>query len=428
MRICLPVLVAAALLVCPALCHAAVAETLPKSEAVSGASSAPRHPSLFELTSEDGTRTIRFKGRIQVDTGWVSDSAQATSDGTPLGTRFGTEHDTEVRSFQLGIQGELGDHVAYKTGYIRAGGLSRMTDTYIEFRVAAFKLTLGQMREAASMEEETGSPNINLMERAAFTDAWDFRRRVGASLDYETDHVVIETALQTDNLFEDKPGRDRYAMSARAIVLPIAEKTRMIHLGVYAMRRVRQRDPGPGAIRGIQYDQRPEIHAIDQRFVDTGLIPASGDHVLGIELAGLSGPFNATAEAAVLTVHSLAAGPRPRFQGGYIEVGYFLTGETRPYNAQQWQHLTPRNPVGSGGFGAVQVILRVDYLDLESKRAGIYGGRQTAYLLGLNWHPIDEIKLMANFGLLKIADGPNFRDPAGNNTVQVVGLRGQIYW
>ena len=368
------------------------------------------------------------RGGFSSNSGWVSESARATSDGTPSGAQFGTQHNAEVRSFQFGIQGEIGDHIAYKTGYIRIPGASKMTDTYVEFRDADFRLTLGQEREAASMEEETGSPNLNFMERAAFTDAWNFRRRLGVGFGYETDHVVIETALQTDNLFQDRDERDRFAASARAIVLPVAEKNRMVHLGIYAMRRLRSRDPGPGAIRGIQYDQRPEIHAIDHHFVDTRLIPASGDHVMGVELAGLSGPFNATAEASVLTVHSFAPGPRPRFKGGYVEVGYFLTGETRRYNAQQWLHLAPKRPVGSGGFGAVEIILRIDYLDLESKRAGIYGGRQTAYLLGLNWHPIDQIKLMANFGLLKIANGPNFRDAAGNDTVHVVGLRGQIYW
>jgi phosphate-selective porin OprO/OprP len=428
MRMCLPVLLAVTLMADALPCPAAVAQTLPISEAASGVSSAPRHPSLFELKSDDGSRTIRFKGRIQIDSGWVSDSARATSDGTPTGNRFGTESNAEVRSVQLGIQGEIGDHIAYKTGYIHVPGASKLTNTYIEFRDADFRLTLGQSRAAASMEEETGSTNLNFMERAAFTDAWNFRRRLGAGFGYETDHVVIEAAIQTDNLLQDRDERDRYAASARAIVLPIAEKNRMIHLGIYAMRRVRVRDPGPGAIRGIQYDQRPEIHPIDQHFVDTGLIPASGDHVIGIELAGLSGPFNATAEASVLTVHAFAPGPRPRFQGGYIEVGYFLTGETRRYNAQQWLHVAPKSPVGSGGFGAIQVVLRLDYVDLESKRAGIYGGRQMAYLLGLNWHPIDQLKLMADFGLLKISNGPNFRDAAGNNTVQVVGLRGQIYW
>ncbi len=87
-------------------------------------------------------------------------------------------------------------------------------------------------------------------------------------------------------------------MSARAIVLPIAEKTRMIHLGVYALKRIRQRDPGPGAVREVRYDDRPAIHAIDQKFVDTGNIPATGDHIVGAEFAALDGPFNATAEAS----------------------------------------------------------------------------------------------------------------------------------
>ena len=429
MRTWLPVLLAVGGLVGFTPYLGAAAQSLPTSEAASGPSSASKHPSLFELRSDDGSRTIRFKGRIQLDTGWVGDSADATSDGTPSGTRFGTEHDSEIRSLQLGIQGELGDHIAYKAGYIRAGGSSKMTDSYVAFRAAGLRLSLGQMREAASMEEETGAPNLNLLERAAFTDAWDFRRRVGVGFGYEADNVVVEAAVQTDNLFQDKPERDRYALSARAIVLPIAEKTRMVHLGVYALRRVRQRDPGPGEIRAVGYDVRPAIHDLDQRFVETGQIPASGDHVYGAEFAALEGSLNATAEASVLTVDSTVAGvPDPRFWGGYVEIGYFLTGEVRPYEAHQWGHIRPKSPIGAGGFGAVQVVVRIDYLDLESPRAAIYGGRQLAYLIEVNWHPVELLKLMANVGLLKISDGPTYRNASGDNTVDVVGLRAQINW
>ena len=179
----------------------------------------------------------------------------------------------------------------------------------------------------------------------------------------------------------------------------------------------------------VQYDQHPEVHAIDQHFVDTGPLPADGDRVVGLELAGLSGPLNASAEAAFLKVDSIVPGvPAPKFSGGFVELGYFLTGETRPYVARNWEHVAPMKPIGSGGFGAVEVLAKIDYLDLQDPHAFVAGGRQTAYLLGLNWHPMDCVKLMANLAAIHVVDGPYFRKPSGHDTVDVVGLRGQVNW
>jgi phosphate-selective porin OprO/OprP len=389
-----------------------------------GSSSSP-----FQLSSPDGNLTMRFKGRIQVDWGSVSDSGDATSDGTPTGTRFGTQDDVEVRSVQFGIQGEVSDWISYKAGGIRAGGETKFTDTYVEADIHHFQVTLGHFREAVSMDEETGGPNVNFMERAAFTDAWDYRRRVGIGLDYETRHLILETALQTDNISQRAPERDRYAASARLIYLPVAEKNRMLHLAAYAFLRRRERDSGGLGGPFVRYRQRPEIHPIDQRFVDTGDIPAKGDHIYGLEVAGLSGPLNATAEASFLTVDPVTPGaPSPHLWGGYAEVGYFLTGESRPYAARQWAHVVPKSPLNRGGLGAVEILMRFDYLDLEDRAAQVLGGRQTAYLLGVNWYPVDHVRLMANAALIEIADGPNYRNAAGKNTLDVVGLRAQIDW
>ncbi|MGL5839444.1 MAG: porin, partial [Sphingorhabdus sp.] len=34
------------------------------------------------------------------------------------------------------------------------------------------------------------------------------------------------------------------------------------------------------------------------------------------------------------------------------------------------------------------------------------GGKQTSYLLGLNWYPIDYIRFMLNYGRVEIDGGP----------------------
>lgn len=376
----------------------------------------------IQTATPDANFTIQFRGRIQVDMGWVGDSRDATA----TGMRFGTEHDIEVRSVQFGAQGRIYDRIFYKIGGIRVAGRTKFTDTFVETRLGALELTLGHFREAVSMDEETGGPNVNMLERAAFTDAWDYRRRLGVGLDLTVGPFVLETAVQTDNISQHKAERDRLALSARAVFLPIAEKDRMVHLAAYATVRRRNRGFGPPV---VHYSVRPVIHPVDQRFVDTGDIPAKGDHIYGLELAGLAGPLNATAEAAFLKVDPLTpGGPSPDFTGAYVEVGYFLTGESRPYEARQWSHVKPARPLGPGGYGAVEVLARIDRLDLEDRAEGIHGGRQTEYIVGLNWYPIDHVRLMANAAIVDVTDSAAYRNSAGKDRLEIIGFRGQIDW
>ena len=59
----------------------------------------------------------------------------------------------------------------------------------------------------------------------------------------------------------------------------------------------------------------------------------------------------------------------PSFWGGYIEAGYFLTGETRGYKNGMWDRTKVLKPFSKGGWGAVQINGRVDYLDLDFEQA-----------------------------------------------------------
>ncbi|MHC5879762.1 porin, partial [Streptococcus pyogenes] len=45
----------------------------------------------------------------------------------------------------------------------------------------------------------------------------------------------------------------------------------------------------------------------------------------------------------------------PSFTGGYVELGYYLTGETRGYSGGRWARTKVLRPVGAGGWGAFQV-------------------------------------------------------------------------
>ena len=87
----------------------------------------------------------------------------------------------------------------------------------------------------------------------------------------------------------------------------------------------------------------------------------------------------------------------PVFQSVYVMASYILTGEHRLYRRQVGAFGTvhPERPFPSQGIGAVELVTRYSYLDLDS--AGIEGGVLHDWTLGLNWYPIRQTRLMLNY-------------------------------
>ena len=86
--------------------------------------------------------------------------------------------------------------------------------------------------------------------------------------------------------------------------------------------------------------------------------------------------------------------------------------------------IKPSKPVGKSGFGAVQLNLRYDYLDLID--AGIVGGKQDIYALGLVWTPVEYVRFIANYGHLEFRDTPILASGADDYSADSFGLRAQI--
>ena len=141
----------------------------------------------------------------------------------------------------------------------------------------------------------------------------------------------------------------------------------------------------------------------------------------------IRGPLHAAAEAYWLEADTVTPGLSPSFFGGYAEVGWFLTGESRGYRGGRFDRTSVRRPVGgeAGGAGAFQLNLRYDYLDLNS--GAIRGGTQNGLQLGLIWIPQDYIRFLLNYGHL-IYDDAAIPGAGGDRdySVDVIGARAQV--
>lgn len=387
----------------------ALAASTAASEASAKADKAPSvaFKGAPEIKGDNGW-SFKPRGRLQYDAGFVNapDSAGA-DDG------FGSE----ARRARLGVSGDMPGGFGYKFEVDFAGNDVAVTDAIISYETGNVELSAGQFNNFQSLEELTSSLHTSFIERAAFTDAFGFERRVGAAAVFSSGHVLVQTGLFTDNM-EDLSNKN-WSADGRVVFMPKMGETQL-HLG--GSLHYTSLEDGSS----LRYRQRPLVHFTGTRFVNTGGLAATSEIGFGAEGAVIAGPFHAAAEGYWQKVNRPAGLSDPGFFGGYAEVGYFLTGgDTRGYKDGKFDRTKPANPVGEGGMGSVQVNLRYDRLDLND--GPIIGGTQDGYYLSLVWKPTDYTMLLANYGKLDYSDAV-LPTATGDTdySVDVFGVRAQI--
>lgn len=359
-----------------------------------------------EFESDDGW-SFKPRGRLQFDAGIVD-----VPDSTGREDGFGSE----LRRARLGIEGDIPGGFGYKFELDFAGNEVEVTDAILTYANGGFEITAGQHNGFQSLEELISSRFSSFIERAAFTDAFGFERRLGISAQYSAGDVLLQGGVFSDNI--EASGGDNWSADARAVFLPKLGETQL-HLGG----SVHYTDTSGGDVR---YRQRPLVHFTSERFVDTGSFASESEFGAGIEAAAVRGPFHVAGEAFWQSVDRPGALADPTFFGGYAEVGVFLTpGDTRGYKEGTFDRVKPASPVGEGGIGAIQLNVRYDYLDLVD--AGLIGGVQNGYQASLVWTPTDYTRFILNYGRLQYSQAVH---PAadGNRSygADVVAMRAQV--
>ncbi|GAB5536999.1 MAG: porin [Rubricoccaceae bacterium] len=347
-------------------------------------------------------------GRLNLDAGLTGFSdAEVVADG------FGSE----IRRARLGVKGDLAGGFGYKFEIDFAGNATDVTDAIITYKDGGMTVSVGQHNTFQSLEELTSSRFSSFIERAAFTDAFGFERRLGVSMQVPAGSVLFQAGVFTDNV-GDLPGQS-WSADGRAVLSPSVGTTQL-HLGG----SVHYAESAAGD--SLRYRQRPLVHFTGTRPINTGYLTTDSEFGAGVESGVIAGPLHAVSEAFWQTVNRPDALDDAQFFGGYAEVGVYLTGgDRRGYKGGRFDRTKPKTPVGAGGVGAIEVNLRYDYLDLND--GAIVGGVQNGYFASLVWVPTDHTRFLVNYGRQHY-DDPVVALPAGSRAVSanVFGVRGQI--
>ena len=369
-----------------------------------------------QFTSDD--RAFKVKGRIQADMGYVS---------TPRGIADrGLGFSNEVRRIRLGGEGKLGSGFGYKLELELSDNSVDLVDTFVTYEKGPWQVAIGNQNQFQSLDELTGDTTGSLMERAAFTDAFNFERRMGLAVQYHRKDILLQAGVFTDDVDalsnaadgpEGGDENDSFSIDGRAVYAPKLGKTQ-IHLGGSAhLRMLNRLSEEP-----VRYRQRPYLHSSNSRILATPNIRVDRELHYGLELAAIHGRWHAAGETHWL--EAIGPGPNHRFFGGYAEVGYYLTDDTRPYRNGIFGGAKPSSPFGKGGIGAIQVNLRYDYLNLND--GSIRAGTQNGWFAGIIWTPVEYLRFNLNYGYLAYTDAAVSAGGRRDYGLHVTGARFEL--
>jgi phosphate-selective porin OprO/OprP len=367
-----------------------------------------------------GDARFKVKGRIQYDGGYLFSPADSRATGFA----------NEFRRLRLGGEGTLGSGFGYKLEAELSDNQVRMVDTFITYQKGKWLLTLGNHNSFQSLDELISDTAGSVVERAAFTTAFNNERRLGLSAQYQTGPWLLQGGVFTDSIdsiadssTETNGGdkNDSYSLDGRIVFAPRVDGNQLHFAASYHWRDLNRLGEGTQ-----QYRIRPFLHAINDRYLATPRMRVLSEAHYGVEAAGVFGRFHYAGEAHWLT----AARPGlsdPTFFGAYGEAGFFLTkGDKRPYSNGILGTPKPARPFGKGGPGAIQLNLRYDYLTLNDGDAGVNGGTQNGVIAAVIWTPIQYLRLNLNYAHMSYMDAAILAGDRRDYDANIVGARVEL--
>jgi phosphate-selective porin OprO/OprP len=409
--------------------------------------------------------SFKPRGRIQYDAGWVG-NPDDDPNGSLLTRNLG--FNSRARRIRLGAEGTIPGGFGYKFEVDFANSTVGFGDVILTYapKDKPFNFIVGNHETWNGLEQISSSRFLSFMERAAFDDAFVNTRRIGLSAGYvnQAGDLRFNAGLFTAHSIDSSLDNDGWIGAARAVYSPLMGANQM-HFGANFQHREFQSNNGgtipsssgqPSAGQSVRYRARPFSQLTDVRFVDTGNFAAKGDNIFGLEAAGIFKSLHVAAEGQYTKVDAYGPGDQlgiadpldlfgtttgtptgsfyvadgnPSFWGGYIEAGYFLTGETRGYKNGTWDRTKVLKPFSKDGWGAVQINARLDYLDLDSGKLKrgctndftaptltctgalsaanfTKGGKQLGLLGSLVWIPEDYLRLYLQYSHASVTGGP----------------------
>lgn len=305
----------------------------------------------IEIKTSDDNYSIKLGGRLMWDYNYAELNGEADED------------DFSIRRARLYLSGNVNDW-SYKLQFnIGNGNGGTPEDLYIRYNGWGKQavVTVGKQKEPFGLEFLESSNHISYLERSAIIEAYAPQRQEGILFSGQRGDITYALGV-----FEDDSVGDGAAVTGRVTYNPIRTSEQVLHLGL----------------------------AHSNRAADVDMT--------GVELAYAQGPYHVQTEFMSSDNQGVSS------DGLYVQAGWIITGETRPYKNGVFKKIKSGN-----SSGAWEVVVR--YEDGEGNYSDQELGTTdaTSYGIGVNYYANQFIRVGATFteaeDNLNDNDGSEFR-------------------
>lgn len=368
------------------------------------------------IRTEDGRFEAKFGGRIHLDTNTpIDDDADNIEEGVGE-QRF----DAYFRRARLTLEGKAyGWSYKFENDFagqteIEGSGFREM---WIGTKLGPANLRIGQAKPYRGMEELTSSNEIFMMERpfATATSIYGNRQYLtglfldgaGSNWGWGLSGYNLRNGTDTDN------ETDGMGSAGRVYFAPVLTDTTVFHIGATASID----NPTNGKVVAASSAKFAGRSGPSGSLSDTGTVDEQTTY--GLELAGKAGPFYAQGEYAAATFSEAAgavtAGEDIDVDTYYVQLGWLITGETKPYDVKKGVFKSPK-PKNS--YGAWEAKFRYDVIEADKATPD---RDVSQYIVGLNWFVNPVVRLMFEY-----VSGENEPEGADSSKLDVFATRIQF--
>lgn len=301
------------------------------------------------LSVTSGDYQFKFGGRIHYDYNRSELNGEVDED------------DFDLRRGRVFASGNIAKNWQFKTQFnVNGDGVEDLYIRYTGWGSLA-NLTVGNQKMPFGLEQMISSNDISVLERTAITERYSVGRAEGIQLHGKTANQTYGIGFFTDDQQDSEKG-----FAARYTIAPLKTESSVFHLGA--------------------------------AYKDIGATSA-----LGLEVAYATGALHVQAEY----MDGEEAGNED-LSGYYLQLGYLLTGESRPYKDGVFKRVSP-----AAKSGAWEALLRYENGDGNHADIELGNNDAAAVTVGLNWYAHKNVRLGVNYtdgeANLNDDDGSEFR-------------------
>lgn len=362
------------------------------------------------IESVDGRFKLKFGGRIHNDWTFISADDDLKAAGLT------GENGTEFRRSRLFFAGTLWDRVLFKMQYDFAGGVADFKDVYVGLKglPVVGTLTIGQLFEPFGFN--VPHSNYYTFMEGGLDSSISPQRSTGFRFHNQAFEDNLQWSLgyfwgDSDSFGDDKENDGVSVITGRISGLPFYEEGEMLlHLGLGLSNRHLRGD-------STDFESKP-MSNLARDYVETTTNPEDLLLVC-FELGFVWKSLHAQFEYVHYDVSAIEGASDATFSAWYLQAGYFVTGEVRPYSRKKgmWSRLTPLQNAfgGEGGYGAWEIKARIQVIDGNDD--DVTGNELTNIALGVNWHLNSATRVMLEYVFSDLENDAG--DIGGSNIVQV---------